>query len=278
MADKPFGWYDDPSTAERFRWWDGTGWTSWVSTRRDAPSPPSPDRRVTPVPTTVDKVIRWGGWALLAGVLVFALVAGIGVVLNRREAATTLPVLPSQPATITPLPRSLSLDSGVIVLPGVLSVRMPKGGFDAPEADRQRDGLFQQRYFSYLPGSEVPATAPGAQVHVGLAAGGLMHPQFAGNNAGLAATQIAYQVFAPTKPLVGQPAISEVTVDQRQGWEAIVRVTYADGPDQHTAEVTALVVQLDEWTWLIWAAATTEKMTAEQRAAVTTSREGIGFA
>ncbi|MGA4670501.1 DUF2510 domain-containing protein [Propionibacteriaceae bacterium Y1923] len=278
MADKPYGWYDDPSTSDRFRWWDGAGWTSWVSTSRDAPSPPAPDRRVTPVPTLTDKVIRWTGWALLAGVLIFALIAGIGVALNRRDAPDALPTLPSEPGTIVPLPRNLSLESGVVVLPGVVSVPMPDGDFDRAESDRQRDGLFQQRYFSYLPGSEVPHNAPGAQVHVGIAAGGLMHPQYEGNNAGLAATQIAYQVFGPTRPLVGQPEITEVEIDDRSAWQASVRVTYLDGQTQHEAEVTALVVQLDEWTWLVWAGASTEKMTDQQRAEMAASREGIAFA
>lgn len=278
MAEKPYGWYDDPSVSDRFRWWDGAGWTSWVTTHRDAASPPAPDRRITPVPTTLDRVVRWGGLVVLVGVLVFAVIAGLGMALNRRELGRQRPTTPAEVISVTPAPIRMSLESGTLVMDGFLSVPMPEGDFDKTETDRQRDGLFDTKYISYLPGSEVPTTAPGAQLIVGLAAGGLMHPHYQGTNAAVASTQVAYTVFAPVKPLVGQPEITELDVDGHQAWQAIVGITYRDGDTQHQAEVTALVIQLDDWSWLIWAAATTEKMTEDQRDELAKSREGISFA
>lgn len=278
VADKPYGWYDDPSVADRFRWWDGAGWTSWVSTRRDASPPPAPDRRVTPVPTTVDRLLRWGGLVTVVAVLVFALLAGIGMVLNRREARTQVPTEPTAVITTTPAPSRLQYQSGILVMDGFLSVPLPEGDFDRAEADRGRDGLFATKYVSHLPGSEVPAGAPGAQLLVGLAADGLMHPQYRGTNAGLAATQVAYTVFGAVEPLVGQPEITEGDLDGHRSWQATVPITYRDGDVQHRAEVRALVVQLDDWSWLIWAAATTEKVSEDQHRQLEASRLGIRFA
>lgn len=278
VADKPYGWYDDPAVSDRFRWWDGAGWTSWVTSQRNAPPPPAPDRRITPVPTTVDQLVRWGGLAALVGVVVFALVAGIGMVLNRRDARTQAPTPPSEVITTTPAPNSIQYHSGILVMDGFLSVPMPDGDFDPAEADRRRDGLFATKYVSYLPGSEVPASAPGAQLLVGLAADGLMHPQYRGTNAGLAATQVAYTVFDAVEPLVDQPEVAELQVDGHPAWQATVAITYQDGEVQHRAEVSTLVIQLDDWTWLIWAAATTEKVTEDQRRQLEASRQGITFA
>ena len=211
--------------------------------------------------------------------VVFALLAGIGMFLDRRsERAVQVPPVPTAVITTTAAPTSLQLLSGTLVMDGFLSVPLPEGDFDAAEVDRQRDGLFATKYVSYLPGSEVPDDAPGAQLVVGLAADGLMHPQYRGTNAGLAATQVAYTVFDPVKPLVGQPEITELEIDEHPAWQATVGVNYQVGDQQHRAEVTALVVQLDDWSWLIWAAATTEKVTDGQRRELEKSRQGIAFA
>ena len=113
---------------------------------------------------------------------------------------------------------------------------------------------------------------------MGLAADGLMHPQYRGTNAGLAATQVAYTVFEAVEPLVGQPEITEGDLDGHRSWQATVPITYRDGDVQHRAEVRALVVQLDDWSWLIWAAATTEKVSEDQHRQLEASRLGIRFA
>lgn len=279
MAGKPPGWYDDPAVADRFRWWDGLAWTSWLSQYRDAPPPPGPDRRVVPVPTEVDRLLRALGIVVAVGLVVFALVAGIGVGINRREAAGRSPAaVPSAPGTAVVVPSRMQLTGGNLVIDGVLTMPMPEGsGFDEPENTEPDQGIFEQQYVVHLPGTESSPGTPGAQLHAGLANGGLMHPQYEGTNASVAATQMAYQVFDGFSPVVDQPEVSRHDVQGRPGWTAAVKVRYRGDDGEHTARVTALVVQVDDWTWVLWTAAWTDAMTQAQRRAMEQSQEGIVF-
>lgn len=72
MSSQP-GWYPDPAGAPRtYRWWDGNAWTQQTTQNPGpAPAPQGPGGLPSP-----PRKSRAGLWALLAGLVVLALIAG----------------------------------------------------------------------------------------------------------------------------------------------------------------------------------------------------------
>lgn len=105
---RPAGWYPDPDVSARFRWWNGTQWTPWLSATREQTFPPPGAVGVTPVPTRRDRVVR-GAWIAVAAIAVaMAVMAGVGVVTNQRRAEAR-PDVP-WPATVSPAATRTPLD------------------------------------------------------------------------------------------------------------------------------------------------------------------------
>ena len=112
MSQQPPGWYDDPGgSVDAKRWWDGTTWTSWLSSDEAAPAPeaPTPDALVpdrpqgeqdAPVPArataTGPRVSR------LTAVLVVAAAVLVGVLVTGVVVWASTPRLPTGPALPPP--------------------------------------------------------------------------------------------------------------------------------------------------------------------------------
>jgi hypothetical protein len=104
------GWYADPAkSADTFRWWDGTGWTRWLSADAQAPDPSAtvePATAATPAEavTSGPQVRASVAVAVVIGAVLLALVA-VGAVTaltadRLRTGPAVDPVPPKPPAVV----------------------------------------------------------------------------------------------------------------------------------------------------------------------------------
>ncbi|MGJ6980547.1 DUF2510 domain-containing protein [Aestuariimicrobium soli] len=171
------GWYPDPDVSARYRWWNGSQWTQWLSATRDEAFPPPGGEAVTPVPTRRDRVMRavWIGLAVIA--VVMAVMAGIGVVTNQRRAdarpdvAWPRPVSPA--ATRTPADGYNDLYSapdGRITLMDRFTVQAPaSSGWTFRNEGKSSDlSPFFDPYLSTVHASKVNPQGSNGQFFVGV--------------------------------------------------------------------------------------------------------------
>lgn len=97
------GWYADPGAPSRWRWWDGTAWTGWLT--RDPQDPrPAAAAPSLPGPAAEPGVRLPLAVAVVVGALVLAM-AAVGAVVSAS--AQRLPsgpaVAPPTPSTVTPV-------------------------------------------------------------------------------------------------------------------------------------------------------------------------------
>lgn len=101
VTDVTAGWYRDPSGhADTYRWWDGHGWTSWLSADAQAPVPGSDP---APLPSADPKasIGVTAAIGIVVGTVLLALVVvGAAVSLSTKG-------VPSGPAFAPPVPTAV---------------------------------------------------------------------------------------------------------------------------------------------------------------------------
>ncbi|MGA4506884.1 DUF2510 domain-containing protein [Propionibacteriaceae bacterium G1746] len=272
MAKDP-GWYDDPSTADRYRWWDGTGWTSWVGTDRHAAPPARPGRRITPQPSAADRILRQLGILALVLLLGFAVLAGIGMYLNRRDMPAAVATTPTGPlVTTTPENPRARISDGVLNVSGYFSVKLPSQ--NAENAYAERNPLFDDQINVTVDDATIPAT----QVRVGTAAEGLFITGSEQLNSEVAAAEVARAILGEFKPTLGAPTSKQVTLDGRRAWSSTIPVTFTADGTTRKGEVTAVTVQVGATpTWMLWVQVTFDDSPAQSKDAITTSLASMRF-
>lgn len=272
MANRQPGWWEDPSTAGRVRWWDGTGWTRWVATDRHAPAPPFPGEHVVPQPTAADRALRVAGWVALGLAALLAVLTGAGMYVNHRDA----PPLPAQPsrgpsASIPQRPFGASLEDRTLLVGAIAQMELPHEPFGVPERVG-RDGLFAEGYLSEAPDTGAGGDAPPSTVLAGLARDGLFVPTLERTGVASAATDVAHRFYATVEPTIGAATVEDGTLDGRPAWSAEVPVTYTVDGKEYSSTVTAVLVQARFDTWLLWTHTPGAKAKDDDKAAAKASR------
>ena len=124
-VNAPAGWFLDPAgTSETYRWWDGQGWTRWLS-HDSASAPPVAVPPAAPSEALAGRSVRIPlAVALVVGVVALALVAvGLTVVLTQDRIRTGPAVAPPSAAAPAGLlldrsARTLGVENVRLVLPG----------------------------------------------------------------------------------------------------------------------------------------------------------------
>lgn len=252
MAHKKAGWYDDPSTPRRMRWWDGQAWTDQLSDDRKAPPPAQAGHRVVPVRTLQDKVIRWGLLGLVALALVIAVLATIGMVENRRHLSDTGRIDVSAAPTRLPLGNQIYPTGKVLDFDGAGSITFPDKDFEEPTRDEESDnGLWALRYRSLHQGTGPGSGAPPALTEAGMGAEGVFSVGYGPTSAGVVARDAIDRHF-PTGVVVSAMKTAEHTVGKHPGWTAEATISYQVDGVQVTSTVRAATVEFRPGDWMVW--------------------------
>lgn len=284
MAKLDPGWYDDPEFPDRHRWWDGSGWTAWLSDDRDAPPPPAGDvARVEPTFSLGEKVVRAMVVTAVVLALIWSAMAGIGVWLNHRNAVQH-PV--PWPTTWGPAPRSpavdrygMKLDDDGTTSWGPFRARLPStGGFAPSRAGLDVDAVFAREAVAFKKGTASGPTSPQTLAAVGaLERGGLRAENRVTAAAGFANLAVL-QLYAGAKDL----ATTVVTAQPVSTFgaahpaaRAVLRVTWTDARGTHENNVTMLVVLVDGSNWAGWFEVRTPEASAADLAVLDAARATI---
>ena len=247
MTDARPGWYPDPAGDQgRFRWWDGSDWTSAVSGSAHAPQP------------TRSRALRHAaasGHSRTVWSLGIALVAVAGVVLglviwhdpagSARNAAAGVTAKPSPSGVPGELDQS-SREARI----GDASMRLPGDPYQLRVDPMRVQNLFDS-YF-----------AAGAIVHADYHKGqdwsavvGLAHVAPAATRDEVDATavtvgrQVAATFFDHSPTTVERASVAEHSVDGCSGYEFSAEVSYQiPGLASRADELTVIVVRLDDGT------------------------------
>jgi hypothetical protein len=241
------GWYPDPGGDQgRFRWWDGSGWTSAVSDSAHA-APPARSRSLRNAAASRRSLAAWS--------LGLALVAVAGVVLGRvfwhdptgssRSAAAGVTAKPSPSGVPGELDQS-SREARI----GDASMRLPGDPYQL-RADPMRVKNLFDSYF-----------AAGAIVHEDYHQGqdwsavvGLAHVAPTATRDEVDATaatvgqQIAATFFDHSPTTIERASVAEHSVDGCSGYVFTAVVSYLiPGLASRADELTVIVVRLDDGT------------------------------
>ena len=102
------GWYEDPESAQHWRWWDGSAWGPRVEKRPagDQPVPPAPDQDEKPLARGNSVANRRATGVLVVAALFFLWGAGLlgGGDDSSPESSSAPAVSPPAPTTPSPQP------------------------------------------------------------------------------------------------------------------------------------------------------------------------------
>lgn len=267
------GWYEDPSTAGRFRWWDGQGWTRMVSTRRGAPAPAESGEHVVPDPTTLDRVARIV-WPVLASLLVLTIaLAAAGMRVNQRELRAQPSVVLTSRAADTELVRVTRdrAEGRVLDIGGAAQVIMPAGFADPRPGDQDEDGLWRYVHSSVALDTGRDGSAE-STVWAGTGLSGLFDRVYRDANAGVPAVEMARRHYGGDA-VVGSPSVVEERYHGHLAWWAEVPVTYRG---RHLV-VRALAAELSTAEWVLVVHTPAVDETPQQTAAATQALRSVTF-
>lgn len=103
----PEGWYEDPESAQHWRWWDGSAWGPRVEKRPagEQPVPPAPAEAEKPLARGMRVANRWASGVLVVTALFVLLGAGLlGGGDDSSSESSSAPAV-SPPAQTTPSPQ-----------------------------------------------------------------------------------------------------------------------------------------------------------------------------
>lgn len=262
---RPRGWYPDPALSDRFRFWDGIGWTGLLSNSAQAALPPSGGVRVVPRPSRRPAWIWAVAFALAAALLVGIAMSVSGVVALRRQAGvqTSGWSVPGQ-ATTQPASRLEPTINGSLVSFGSATVRLP----ESPFSGGRTISYSARAIFTGYVISEVPEARGSTPLATAVIMGRLteqVDPDQVQTGAGVNALRMANQLFSKVKDAkIGPPAVEPVTRwgAAHPASRATVLVT-TPGAAQ-PARVVLTMVLISPNNWLGWFETDAGSPTAEQ--------------
>lgn len=253
---RPPGWYPDPSLSDRSRWFDGVGWTGWVSTAQDAPPPATPGPRVVPAKAHRHPWL----WAPVLGLIALLLVTGAmsvaGLVANRQAAqsqtAGRWPAAGPAPTVTTPRSVEPALNGQQFTM-GPARLQMPGAPFGS-----QNRMLYGARtiYRSYTIAEVKQKDAITTSLSTALVIGKLteqIDPDQAELGAGVSAMRLTQQMFSKIKGTqIGTPTVQPLDrwgKDHPAAVASLEIVVSQDGT-QYRSRVVMTIVQVTPNNWL----------------------------
>ncbi len=295
------GWHADPAGAENtFRWWDGEQWTTWLSDDAGAPAPEAatsttaaaqappqsatqrpPGYERSAKPAAAQQRTRPRRLPLVVGAIVVAVIVVIAIVVYGNRSGPGLAVPPADSSSSsTPSTGAVSLDNSSRKMTiGTFSVELPGDPY-----------TFDDSVLNYPPmlSSGVLATAPVNKEYDG------KHTWFAAMFVGQLDPEVVVEGDAKkTADQVFQGVVSinysdtETTTDTystkavtQEGTKraAVARghVNYQiEGVPSRFDQVSVLVVELDDGTWVGYLTARPDKAPQKVRSAQQASIDSI---
>lgn len=127
------GWYADPRGGDDFRWWDGAGWTAWLSESEYAPRPRGEVARLEPSPVLAPPR-KPAPFLIGLGVLVVILVLSILSLIGQAQPQAGRPMrdlAPTAAGTPPRIHRPYHIQDRVVII--YEKVAMPVPTRDVPQ-------------------------------------------------------------------------------------------------------------------------------------------------